>query len=105
MVKNDKENKIEVFVIEGCPYCDGIIERLEELKLKYIKHIVNPNEKEEYKKLHKHDTFPQIFMYINKKRIKIGGYDDFDSFLYLCQLVKTTKLTFKEMKEICKLLV
>ena len=105
MDKNDKENKIEIFVIEGCGYCGATIEMLERSKLKYIKHIVNPNEKEKYKKMHKHDTFPQIFVYLNKKRIKIGGYEDFDRLIYLCKLFKTTKLMFKDIKEICKLLV
>jgi glutaredoxin len=37
---------------------------------------VHDHEKEHYKRLNEMSTFPQIFILVNDKRIKIGGYDD-----------------------------
>ena len=104
MVKNNDLKKItlDVYVIEGCPYCGALLERLNSKNIIFNKTIVNPDEKEKYKKMHKHPTFPHVFINFNKKRIKIGGYEDFDKLMYLCKFFNNKDITLKDLKFICE---
>jgi glutaredoxin len=55
---------ITIYILETCPYCNNALDLLTKLKIKHKK-IVVPNteeEKNKYKKLHKMNTFPQIFV-------------------------------------------
>ena len=52
--------------------------------------------------MHDHPTFPHIFINFNKKRIKIGGYEDFDKLMYLCKFFNNKDITLKDLKFICE---
>jgi glutaredoxin len=68
---------IVLYVLEGCPYCNNSLKLLKEYKIKHKAIVVQQDEKEYYKKRNKMNTFPQIFMMIDKDNfIKIGGNSD-----------------------------
>jgi glutaredoxin len=82
---------IVLYVLEGCPYCINSINMLNEYNIKYKAIIVQPSEKDYYKKLNKMNTFPQIFMKANKdKFIKIGGNNDLVNLTNQCMEIKNS---------------
>jgi glutaredoxin len=75
---------IVLYVLEGCPYCNNSLRLLKEYKIKHKAIIVPINEKEKYKKQSKMNTFPQIFMMVDKDNIiKIGGNSDLEEAIEL----------------------
>jgi glutaredoxin len=83
---------INIYILEGCPYCMKALELLKIYKLKHTKFIV-PNEekiKNEYKKKHKMNTFPQIFI---ENKIRIGGFSDLENIINLCKNIKNMNIS------------
>lgn len=74
-------NKLILYVLDGCPYCNRALDIVEQRGLSYKKIVVSQDRKNYYKKLHGMNTFPQIFMANNGTTWKIGGYDDLVSYL------------------------
>lgn len=69
---------IIIYVLEGCPYCNNSLKLLKDNKIKHKVIVVDPKDKEKYKKINKMNTFPQIFISAGKDTyLKIGGNDDF----------------------------
>ena len=99
-----KNNNIEIeaFIVEGCYYCSALISNLEKRKIKFEKIIVPYHKKDEYKDKHQHYTFPHVFININKKRIFIGGYEDYNNLMELCNFLNDKKITLKQIAEICE---
>lgn len=60
-----KNNRLLVFVIQGCPYCKGLLELFEKAKIRIkvytITLDVKPYVKAVLHKITKSDTFPQLF--------------------------------------------
>lgn len=84
---------IEIYVLEGCPYCNHALNILKNNKIKHISTIVPYNKKDEYKKKHSMETFPQIFIKnAGKKKQKIGGSSDLDNYINLINNIKKSKL-------------
>ena len=82
---------IVLYVLEHCPFCNNALRLLDENNLKYNKIIVENTEKEKrkYKLQNKMNTFPQIFMQIDKNNfIKIGGNDDLLQIIKNCNNIK-----------------
>tara|TARA_B100001287_G_C22612030_1_gene495638 strand:+ start:430 stop:756 length:327 start_codon:yes stop_codon:yes gene_type:complete len=105
-MSNNKKKKdniyIDAYVIEGCPYCSATINTLQKFKIKFNKIVVPFNKKDEYKEKHQHNTFPHVFMHINKKKIFIGGYQDLSNLILLCDFFNERKITLEEIAEMCK---
>jgi glutaredoxin len=66
--------KLQIYSLEGCPYSIKSEAMLKLCKPEIIK--VSQYEKDKYKTLNKMDTFPQIFLIDDTKKIKIGGLND-----------------------------
>jgi len=82
-----------LYVLNECPYCNRALNTLKENNIKYKSIIVENNEesKSYYKKQNKMNTFPQIFLQVNKDNyIKVGGNDDLQELLYLCKNIKNS---------------
>ena len=70
-----------------------IIEILKNNKIKHISTIVPYNKKDEYKKKHSMETFPQIFIKnAGKKKQKIGGSSDLENYINLINNIKKSKM-------------
>lgn len=67
---------IEVYVLEGCPYCNNTLSLLNNSGKKYKKIIVNDNKKDYYKKRHNMTTFPQVLINTKNMYVTLGGNDD-----------------------------
>jgi glutaredoxin len=75
---------IVLYVLEGCPYCINSLRLLKEYKIKHKSIVVHPSEKEFYKKQNKMNTFPQIFIMIDKDNfMKVGGNSDLEEVIRL----------------------
>lgn len=68
---------IDAYILIDCPYSKKANEFLKmnksiPSKIKYI----TSDEKFHYKQINQMNTFPQLFLQLTNKRIKIGGYDN-----------------------------
>ena len=83
-----------LYVLEGCPYCNNSLALMKKYNIKHKAIIVQPEEKEKYKKLSKMNTFPQIFVKINKdKIIKIGGNSDLEECIKLSNNIHNSNVS------------
>ena len=79
---------IVLYVLDGCPYCNNSLKLLKEYKIKHKSIVVEQSQKEYYKKQSKMNTFPQIFMMIDKDNIvKIGGNSDLEEIIGIIQSI------------------
>lgn len=77
---------LNIYYKPGCPYCKSAVEIMKQKNLKYKIHMLNTeSERQQIKKKHGFNTFPQIFY--NGKFI--GGKDDFDKLINMCQQLDT----------------
>ena len=87
---------IILYVLETCPYCNNAIKILKENKIKYKTIIVENNEESKnfYKKQNNMNTFPQIFMQMDKDNyMKVGGYDNLMETLENCRNIKDSSIS------------
>jgi glutaredoxin 3 len=87
---------IVLYVLETCPYCNNALKLLNENNIKHKAIIVeNTQEKKEYyKKQNKMNTFPQIFMKMEKNSyMKIGGYSDLVETLEHCNNINKSNVS------------
>lgn len=87
---------IILYILETCPYCKSALEILKQNKIKYKSIIVeNTTEaKDYYKKQNGMNTFPQIFMQVDKDNyMKIGGFDDLVQILEHCSNIKKSNIS------------
>ena len=86
---------ITAFLLEGCGYSEaaGKILKTKKIKHQIIKVPQDEKIKNNYKKKHKMNTFPQLFFTDEKKKTyKIGGYDDLIYYLDYIENIKSNKL-------------
>ena len=67
---------LEMYVIEGCPWCNAARSLVKKHSIRHKLIIVEPKDKTTIKKQNNMKTFPQIFLNENSSRTKIGGYQD-----------------------------
>ena len=66
-----------LYLKPGCPFCAESVNLINKYKIKNKFYEINdPNKREQLKKKHKMETFPQIFYIKNKKQHKIGGNNE-----------------------------
>ena len=68
-----------IITLEDCPYSIAAIDLLKSLKIKYKRLKVNQKNKEKYK-TQEIDTFPQIYIVKDKKKLLLGGYSNLKEF-------------------------
>jgi glutaredoxin len=85
-----------LYVLETCPYCNNALQLLRENKIKHKSIIVKNTEEEKnfYKKQNGMNTFPQIFVQVDKDNfIKIGGYNDLIEVFDQCNNIKNSSVS------------
>ena len=70
--------KIKAYCLENCFFSENAKLLLNNNNIEFDLVNVKYENKEEYKKLNKMNTFPQIFLETGNESLKIGGYDDFN---------------------------
>jgi glutaredoxin len=65
-----------IYVLDSCPFCKKALDKLKKHRIKHVVHVVQPEDKDKYKKKHKHPTFPQLILKENGKKKLLGGSDD-----------------------------
>lgn len=94
---------IELYILNGCPYCIMAVDILNKKKIKYNSIVVAYDKKEEYKKLHKMETFPQIFIKKGGKKLKIGGLTELTKYFDISNNLKKNNIKINILDEIYKL--
>jgi glutaredoxin len=87
---------IILYILKTCPYCLNSIKLLKENNIKYKEIIVENTEeaKNFYKKQNNMNSFPQIFMKIDKDNyMKIGGNDNLIEILNQCNNIKESNVS------------
>lgn len=86
---------IVLYVLRSCPYCNTALQLLKENQIKHKAIYVESNEeKEYYKKQNRMNTFPQIFMQIDKDNyMKVGGCDDLIEIVNVCKSIRGTNVS------------
>jgi glutaredoxin len=87
---------IILYVLETCPYCNNALKILKDNKIKHRSIIVKNTEEEKnfYKKQNGMNTFPQIFVQVNKDDfVKIGGHDNLINVLEQCNIIKNSNIS------------
>ena len=98
---------IVIYVLETCPYCNNALSILNENKIKYNKIIVENTEKEKahYKKQSKMNTFPQVFLQVNKDNyMKIGGSEELNDLVNYSKSIKSSGISLDALVLIYKLM-
>ena len=67
---------IEIYVLEGCPYCNNALSLLKNSNKKYKMIVGSSSKKDYYKKRHNMETFPQILIKSKKMYVTLGGNSD-----------------------------
>ena len=84
---------IEIYVLEGCPYCNNALSLLKNSGKKYKKIVVNSNKKNYYKKRHNMQTFPQILIKSNKMYVTLGGNSDLMKAFEILDIQSTSNIS------------
>jgi len=93
---------IELYVLDGCPYCAMALDTLKKRKISYKSTVVPQSKKNEYKKKSNMETFPQIFIKSSTKRLKIGGMSDLTNYFNCIDNIKNNKLNINILTELLK---
>lgn len=64
---------IYLYVLPQCGFCNAAIETLNKHNIPFKKKKVTSDKKENYKKKHKHETFPQIILKVKNEKFLLGG--------------------------------
>tara|TARA_Y200000002_G_C22487371_1_gene581474 strand:- start:170 stop:523 length:354 start_codon:yes stop_codon:yes gene_type:complete len=70
--------KIKAYCLENCFFSENAKLLLNNNNIEFDLINVKYENKDEYKKINKMNTFPQIFLETDNESIKIGGYDNFN---------------------------
>ena len=87
-----------IITLEDCPYSIAALKLLDSLNIKYKHLIVNRINKEKYK-TEEINTFPQIYLVKDDKKLLLGGYSDLKEFIdkFINQIYnKETFLKFQQ---------
>jgi glutaredoxin len=87
---------IILYILETCIFCNNSLKLLKEKKIKYKSIIVKNTEQDKnyYKTRNGMNTFPQIFLQIDKDNfMKIGGYSDLIEILEQCNNIKNSSFS------------
>jgi len=96
---------IVLYVLDGCPYCNNSLKMLKDRKIKHKSIVVKNSfeEKEYYKKQNGMDTFPQIFMQVDKDNyMKIGGNSDLVEIFENCDNIKNSNVSLDSIYHMYK---
>jgi len=91
---------IVLYVLEHCPYCNNALKLLENNNIKHKKIVVENTEesKKFYKKQSGMNTFPQIFLKVDKDNfLKIGGYNDLVSVIDESKNIKNSNISIESI--------
>jgi len=82
-----------LYVLEECPYCNNSLKELKNRKIKHKSIVVKNTDEDKnfYKKQNGMNTFPQIFVQVDKDNfLKIGGNNDLMEVLEQCNNIKNS---------------
>ena len=90
--------KIKAFCLENCFFSENAKLLLNNNNIEFDLVNVKYENKEDYKKLNKMNTFPQIFLETGNESLKIGGYDDFNNLVNIINENKNFDNIYNKLK-------
>jgi len=96
--KGDKQKDIlKLYSLDGCPWCIKAEALLKKMKVPHKVIEVTYENKDKYKKDLDRDTFPQLVL----GDAKLGGYDELEQMVAVCELLKKAGLDARGVAYIC----
>ena len=85
---------IKIYTLPYCPYCINSLRILNKMNIDYENIIVNENNKNEIKKKHNYNTFPQIFFKINDELWDNTpvGFNDLELIIKISNIIKNSNI-------------
>jgi glutaredoxin len=87
---------ITIYTIQECSFCRKALTLLNERNIKYKQILVKQKDKGKFK--NKMLTFPQIFY----GKSPIGGFEDLQFIIDICDDLKDNNISIRIIKGICK---
>lgn len=84
---------IEVYVLEGCPYCNNTLSLLNASGKKYKKTVVAQNKKAYYNNRHNMTTYPQILVKMKGNYITLGGNSELMKTMEIMDMLQHSKIS------------
>jgi glutaredoxin len=91
-----------IITLESCSYSTYALELLDSLNIKYKQLKVTDLNKKKYK-TEEINTFPQIYLVKNNKKLLLGGYSDLNEFINLFIKQKYNNKTILKFQQKYKL--
>ena len=97
---------IILYVLKDCPYCNNALRILKDNKIEFNSiYPENIEQKELFKKQNKMNTFPQIFLKLDKDNyMKIGGCDNLIELINICNNIKNSNTSLDSIYYMYQLL-
>ena len=97
---------IILYVLKDCPYCNNALKILKDNKIEFNSiYPENIEQKELFKKQNKMNTFPQIFLKLDKDNyMKIGGCDNLIELINICNNIKNSNTSLDSIYYMYQLL-
>lgn len=92
-----------IYTLKGCPYCNLVLTLMKENKFSYKNIIVKDKEKNNIKKKHKYDTFPQVFYKYKDTTKFLGGYEKTNAIITINNFMKKNNMDCDFLQKMCKL--
>ena len=97
---------IILYVLKDCPYCNNALRILKDNQIEFNSiYAENIEQKELFKKQNKMNTFPQIFLQLDKDNyMKIGGCDNLIELINICNKIKISNTSLDSIYYMYQLL-
>ena len=82
---------LELYCLKNCYYCDNSLRLCKVYNIPHKVIFIEQNNKEKYKKKHKMDTFPQIFLMTKQNKYLIGGNEHFEYLISIMDMISKFK--------------
>ena len=82
---------LELYCLKNCHYCDNSIYLCKIYKIPNKIIFIDNSNKNKYKKKHKMNTFPQIFLKTKQNKYLIGGNDEFEYLISILDMINKFK--------------
>ncbi len=93
---------LTVYSLDGCPFCEAAIKLLIEKDVKHKVIKITQKNKDKYKKDLDVMTFPQLILNSGGKCYKLGGYEDLERIMMVCDMLCKANINSKAVDYICK---
>lgn len=94
--------KILIYSLVGCPFSERAEEIVQSLKIKSKIIKVEQKNKQKVKEELKIETFPQIYMLNNSRKVSLGGCQELENYLEVIKILQDKNLKLYKLQMLLK---